>query len=283
MSAFAPSSFLPFSLLQATLLTKHRHLVTVRPARSDYDSISQYYDTVRGFGPEYYRGWVDHMFRHGELEGRHRLLDVGCGTGRYTTRIQERLGRPVVGVDLSTGMLAKARGKVDGGVDIRLVCGDAQQLPFKDASFDAAILILVVHHIEDLAAMASELHRVLDPGGRVMFMTRDHDEIEASYIAMFPGVLEIDLARFPKVAHLESVLEESGFSAVGHTREANPGFTMTREDVLAKVDGRFISTLTLMSDQEFCDARAVFSRRLEDRYGDEPISTATFTFVHGDA
>ena len=115
-----------------------------------------------------------------------------------------------------------------------------------------------------------------------MFMTRDHDEIEGSYIAMFPGVLEIDLARFPKVSSLEAVLEGAGFTAVGHSRESNPGFTMTQEEVLAKVDGRFISTLTLMDDQEFDEAREVFARRLAERYGEDPVSTATFTFVHGD-
>jgi len=254
----------------------------VRPARSDYDSISQYYDDVRGFGPEYFTGWVDHIFRCGDLEDRHRVLDVGCGTGRYGTLIQQRLGLPVVGIDLSAGMLAQSRAKVDETTDLRLVQGDAQHLPFLDGSFDAAVLILVVHHIVDLSRMARELHRVLSPGGRVMFMTRDHDEIEGSYIAMFPGVLEIDLVRFPRVSRLETVLEEAGFETVGHTREANPGVNMTQEEVLAKVDARFISTLSLMDDQEFTEAREVFVRRLAERYGDGPVSTATFTFVHAD-
>jgi SAM-dependent methyltransferase len=255
----------------------------VRPARSDYDSISEYYDDVRGFGEDYYRGWLDHILHHGDLEGRERVLDVGCGTGRYTTKVQARLGRPMVGMDLSAGMLERAREKVMAGADLRLVRGDAHDLPFLDDSFDAAMLILVVHHIEDLPGMAGELLRVLGPGGRVMFMTRGHDEIEGSYIAMFPGVLEIDLARFPEVPRLEGVLEGAGFEGVGHAREANPGFSMTREEVMARVDGRFISTLSLMSDEEFAAARTVFSRRLEDRYGDGPVPTATFTFVHGDA
>jgi SAM-dependent methyltransferase len=255
----------------------------VRPTRSDYDSISSYYDEVRGFGEDYYRGWMGHILRHGDLEGRERVVDIGCGTCRYTLHIQRALGRPVVGLDLSAGMLERAMRKVGGGAAIRLVRGDAQRLPFRDGSFDAAILILVVHHIEDLPAMARELRRVLSPGGRALFMTRDHDEIEGSYIAMFPGVLEIDLARFPRVDRLEGVLEEAGLVNVGHALEVNPGFTMTREEVMAKVDGRFISTLALMSDREFREAREVFLRRMEERFGDGPIPTATFTFVHGDA
>jgi SAM-dependent methyltransferase len=269
-------------MVQASLFSHGRHLVTVRPSRSDYDSISHYYDAVRGFGFDYYKGWLAHIIRHGDLEGRGRVLDVGCGTGRYSLHIQRALGRPVVGLDLSKGMLSKAREKVtETGADIRLVRGDAQDLPFRDDAFDAATLILVVHHIEDLSAMAAELQRVLAPGGRAMFMTRDHDEIEQSYIAMFPGVLEIDLARFPRVSLLERTLEDAGFSEVGHARETNPGFTMTRDQVMDKVDGRFISTLTLMSDPDFAEAREVFVHRLEDRYGDGPVPTASFTFVRG--
>ncbi len=254
----------------------------MRPPKSDYEDISHYYDTVRGFGPDYYRGWLDHIFRHGDLEDRQRVLDIGCGTGRYTVLMQQRSGRPMVGLDLAAGMLAKARAKAGDGSDLLLVRGDAQRLPFKDGSFDAATLILVVHHIEDLEKMANGIQRVLSPGGRVMFMTRDHDEIEASYIAMFPGVLEIDLARFPRVDRLEAVLRDAGFTGVGHDREVNPGFSMDREQVMDKVNGRFISTLSLMSDEEFLEAREVFSSRLEERFGDGPIPTASFTFVHAD-
>jgi hypothetical protein len=99
---------------------------------------------------------------------------------------------------------------------------------------------------------------------------------------MFPGVLEIDLARFPRATVLEGALERAGLVNVGHAREENPGFSMTKEQVMDKVDGRFISTLTLMSDAEFAEAREVFVRRLDHRFGDEPIPTASFTFVHAE-
>ncbi len=282
MVRLRPSFFLPSSTVQATLFSHARHREVVRPPRSDYDSISRYYDDVRGFGLDYYRGWLVHILAHGDLLVRERVVDIGCGTGRYTVHIQGALGRPVVGLDLSAGMLGKARAKVDGGSDIRLVRGDAQHLPFRGGAFDAAVLILMVHHIEDLRGLAEELHRVLAPGGRVLFMTRSHDEMEASYIAMFPGVLDIDLSRFPRIEHLETVLAGAGFVGVAHEREANPGFTMTREQVMDRVDGRFISTLSLMSEAEFEAGREVFARRLEERYGDGPVPTATFTFVRAD-
>ena len=256
----------------------------MRPARSDYEAISRYYDKVRSFDRKYSQGWLGHIARHGDIDHRERVVDVGCGTGRYTILLNERTGRPVVGLDPAAGMLeAAGRRAAETGADLRLVRGRVERLPFRDGAFDAATLLLVVHHVEDLPAMARELLRVLSPGGRVLFQTRDHDEISQSYIAMFPGVLEIDLARFPRVADLERHLRAAGFEGVGHASEENPHFTLTTAMVMEKVDGRFISTLTLMTDGEFAEGRKVFRRRMEERYGEGPVSTASFSFVWGDA
>ncbi len=255
----------------------------MRVPRSDYDSISDYYDSVRGFGPGYHTGWLDAIARHGDLGTRERVLEVGCGTARYTALLAARLGRPVYGLDLSAGMLAKAHERaVADGVRLHLVQGDALAMPFRGGAFDAGMLLLVVHHVQDHRRLGEELARVLAPGGRAVIMTRDHDEIEGSYIADFPGVLEIDLARFPRVDDLEADLRAAGLVNVGHAREENPSYEMSIEEVMARVDGRFISTLSLMSDAEFRRGREVFERRLRDRYGDGPVRTASFTFVRAE-
>ena len=255
----------------------------MRPARSDYESISRYYDDVRSFDSRYTEGWLAHIMRLGDLGRRERVLDVGCGTGRYTSLISERTGRPVHGLDMAIGMLAGAcRRAEEMGTDLLLVRGDATILPFRDGAFDAATLFLVVHHVEDLASMARELFRVLAPGGRVLVQTRSHEEIEGSYIALFPRVLDIDLARFPPIPVLEGHLEGAGFEGIGHSREENPDCVLTCEQIMRRVDGRFISTLSLMSDEEFAEGREVFSQRLRERYGEGPVPTASFTFVWAD-
>ena len=93
---------------------------------------------------------------------------------------------------------------------------------------------------------------------------------------------EIDLARFPRVSDLEAHLEAAGFEDVCHHREENPAFTLTTQEVMDRVDARFISTLSIMSDQEFAEGREVFRKRMERRYGEGPVPTASFTFVLGD-
>jgi len=89
------------------------------------------------------------------LSGYDRILDIGVGTGRFAKPLVDR-GLPIVGVDISTAMMAKAREK--GLRD--LVRGDAHHLPFLDSSFDAAIFVLLFHLVQDWVTVLHEIGRV---------------------------------------------------------------------------------------------------------------------------
>lgn len=114
-------------------------------------------------------GWADVIDRLlaelGPLQGR-RVLDCGCGAGGMSLAVLAR-GATVVGFDVSEGMLAVARRR--GGAGAAFVAADFAALPFADASFDAAVGMFVLHHVE-LAPAAAELARILRPGGRAVFL-----------------------------------------------------------------------------------------------------------------
>jgi|SRR5215467_1643317 len=97
-----------------------------------------------------------------------RLLDVGCGTGRWVRRYAE-LGFLPVGVDATFGMLCIARSHQ---TSVPLTVGLAQSLPFSDSVFDCLSDITVVQHIPyDLQSAAlGEMVRVLKPGGRIILL-----------------------------------------------------------------------------------------------------------------
>jgi SAM-dependent methyltransferase len=97
-----------------------------------------------------------------------RVLDVGCGTGRWLRRYQG-LGFEALGVDATFSMLAIAQAR---GTTTPLAAGEAYRLPFGDAQFDCVSDITVVQHIpvSQQAAALGEMMRVLKPKGRLILM-----------------------------------------------------------------------------------------------------------------
>ncbi|MCU4975110.1 class I SAM-dependent methyltransferase [Halobacteria archaeon AArc-m2/3/4] len=95
------------------------------------------------------------------LEDR-RVLEIACGTGRFTTMIADR-GADVVGLDISAAMLQQGREKARAaGVSDRLefLRGDAGRLPFPDDHFDTVIAMRFFHLADDPEAFLSEMRRV---------------------------------------------------------------------------------------------------------------------------
>ena len=122
-----------------------------------------------------------------------RVLDVGCGTGSLTKTLAGMTRRAtIVGIDPVAAFVEHARGKVkDARVSFDV--GDAQALPYPDASFDSALSCLVFHFIPDAAKAAREVRRVTRPGGTVAACTWDAHGLEMT--ALFWDVaVELDPA-----------------------------------------------------------------------------------------
>lgn len=101
--------------------------------------------------------------------GEKRILDVGVGTGFLSIMLAE-IGYSVVGVDLSEEMIKNARKKMDArGLKVRLEVGDAEALPFEDASFDGVVNRAVLWTLPNPKKALAEWKRVLKPGGTLCF------------------------------------------------------------------------------------------------------------------
>jgi SAM-dependent methyltransferase len=100
-----------------------------------------------------------------------RTLDAACGTGAVTQQLLER-GHDVVGVDVSEGMLARARKAVPGA---RIMAGDITNLPLPDDDVDHVVCSLALAHLSDLRPFFAEAARVMRPGGHLLVLdTRGH-------------------------------------------------------------------------------------------------------------
>lgn len=138
----------------------------------DYSKQARAYDTTRGASPS-----VLAPLREA-LAGAAgpALLDVGGGTGNYAAALAGEGWQPVV-LDRSREMLAQAAAK-----RLETVRGDATELPFAEHSFDAVMLVSMLHHVGDRRRALAEARRVLRPGGRlaVMLFTREDFAADAS-------------------------------------------------------------------------------------------------------
>ena len=117
---------------------------------AEFDSISEIYDSTRRAATE-----AELKAVSSELSECRTILDVGVGTGRFAKPLSD-LGFEIVGIDISRKMMSKARQK---GVE-NLILADAHNIPFKDRSFDASIIIHVLHLIPDWLNVAREMGRV---------------------------------------------------------------------------------------------------------------------------
>jgi SAM-dependent methyltransferase len=127
---------------------------------SRYDGLAEWYEGFR-------RGLAEHeldALRRLLGPGHGRCLDVGCGTGVPTLAVAE-LGWAVVGVDLSSDLLERAR---ERGLEV--VEAPADALPFDEASFDAATSFWTHTDIDGFADAVAEVARVLRPGAPFVYM-----------------------------------------------------------------------------------------------------------------
>ncbi len=136
-----------------------------------FDEIAPVYDrlnTLMTFGMD--GGWRRAAVAATRVEAGDSVADVACGTGKLTEALAERVGPfgRVIGVDLSAGMLERARAEYGDLVQVEFRGGDALALPLDDDEVDAAAIAFGLRNLADFEAGFRELVRVVRPGGRVV-------------------------------------------------------------------------------------------------------------------
>ena len=112
--------------------------------------------------------FADEAIAASKLKPNSTVLDVACGPGTLALRLAQHAGQ-VHGIDFSEAMLAVFRNKIEqaGHRNIALHCGDAQTLPYADATFDAAFSLFGLMFFPDRQRGFAEIYRTLKPGGSI--------------------------------------------------------------------------------------------------------------------
>jgi ubiquinone/menaquinone biosynthesis C-methylase UbiE len=148
-----------------------------------------------------------------------RLLDIGCGTGRFLREVKGNYPRlHVTGLDLSPPYLAAAEQELAQWSRVRLVQGAAEAMPFADAEFDAVTAVYLFHELPPPVRRAAigEIRRVLKPGGLLVVV----DSLQPGDVPDYDAMLDFFPAAFHE-PYYESYLRED------FDRLTQPGFTPT--------------------------------------------------------
>lgn len=179
-----------------------------------------------------------------------RVLDVGCGTGRFTRELAAR-GALVTGVDRSEIMLGAARAapRLGDGVAPVYVRGDAN-VALPGQAYDAITSFYALQYL-DVTVFARLAHTALMPGGTLVLASFPHRHFaESEFARFFPSMVAFDLARFPSRQRLEAELTVAGFASVS-AEMLVVEIEDRAETVVAKVERKYLSSFHLLSDEEF--------------------------------
>lgn len=122
-----------------------------------------------------WRTTLDVFLIMGKITASDKVLDVGCGWGRMIVGIlRERPQTKITGIDITHELLLRARKVIEeeiGDAHVQFICTSGDNLPFEDCSFDVVVSTRVFQYIPEPDKAASELFRVLRPGGRSVVQT----------------------------------------------------------------------------------------------------------------
>ncbi|MFD1569221.1 class I SAM-dependent methyltransferase [Halorubrum laminariae] len=150
----------------------------------------------------------------GPIERGHRVLEVACGTGRFTTMLADR-GADIIGLDISREMLEQGREKTSkAGLSdtVEFVRGDASRLPFPDNYFDTVVAMRFFHLMDDPASFLAELCRV--SADQVFFDTFNGRSLRTLYTWLLPMG-----SRLYSEDQVADMLREAGLTLAGEAHD----------------------------------------------------------------
>ncbi len=210
----------------------------------NYNEICKIYDDVRDADIELINRFLGEV----EVNKNTRVLDIGCGTGNYTSLFQKVTGASVFGIDPSQGMLEKAEKK---NSHIVFLLGDAAAIPHPDHFFDFVYMTDVIHHVPDLDRMFKEIGRVLKKGGKLCIVTQSHQQIENRPTShFFPGTAIADKARYPEIETINLAAIRNGFTPM-KVDTLEEGKIELGNDYLSLVENKGYSMFHLISEEEY--------------------------------
>ena len=185
----------------------------------DYDrtDIPSAYDRGRDHGPALLDLWMKTVAAHLNGYTPKRILDLGCGTGRFSYSLASYFDAELIGIDPSFKMLIQAHEKRSEGQNTYFQIARGEEMPLASQSIDLIFMSMSFHHLSDRRRAARECRRVLRAGGSVFVRTGSREQVPTyPYYAFIPATHPILLEVLPDSADVRDPFEAAGFQLRAH-------------------------------------------------------------------
>lgn len=217
---------------------------------ADYSKIATNYDKGRPLSEENIKLWLKRISKYSKAKEGAKVLDLGCGTGKWAIPMANVLHYEVTGADASKEMLEKAKEK-DIGKLVKWKIQDAENLTYQDNFFDVVFTSHLIYHVKSPSKVIKNCIRVLKNGGVLIVRYATFEQIKDDTVhTFFPETRVIDEKRFPKEGALENWLKDAGFKHIV-SEKINQKSYKTGIEHLNTIKLKNVSGLTMISQGAF--------------------------------
>ena len=236
------------------------------------------YDKSRELPSEIVDRWMSVLLSEIDKDEIDRVLDLGCGTGRFTKPLAENFNAFVHGVDPSAKMLQVAMDNYQG-LACDFVQGSTDEIPLDDSAIDMVFMSMVYHHVQDKGKAIDEVRRVLKRSGKFCIRNSTIESMDSYYWPhFFPSARAIELRRSPHQQDILDLVSATGFEVV-YSTPVQQEFAVNAADYMRKIGLRGLSSLKAISDAEFAEGMKQMDEFFRTQEAHGPIFESIDLFI----
>lgn len=233
-----------------------------------FAQVAPVYRRIRTLDPEPVILIKNILVKHKKWKKPIKIADIGAGTGRYTellVKVLKPLKSIPVLVDASFEMLNIGRSIIVENQKALFINSLAEQLPFKDETFDVIIVFNAIHHF-NFQKFIREARRILKPKGFLFIYTRTQEQNRNSiWGKFFPHFSDKEYRLFWKNDLIKRIKRLRNFEVINYTEFEYPRIS-TVDELLNKVFAKHYSTFYLYEEDEYINAVEIFKENLIRHY-----------------
>jgi SAM-dependent methyltransferase len=248
--------------------------------KANYTQIAETWDKARPLYDRNMELCLNLIAKQAGSRNQIKLLDLGCGTGRFAIPFANQLGYSVTAIDNSKEMIEKAKQK-DADSSVVWLVQDVTNLAIGESAFDVIFMSHLLHHLDNPQALIKKCYQILKPNGVIInrYGALEHIQHDPEH-RFFPETIKLDKMRCPTIKRVEVWFQKAGFTEVESEIVVQPTYT-SGEDRLSKVKLKSTSVLTLINQSAFKEGLESFEKYVSQNPSDPWLLNDYMTITAG--